>query len=119
MKKIEVIIPPGDANAVAQALAVEGVSGLTIGEVRGWGVGQRRDADLPRPAKVQLGAKLKVEIVVPAGEADAVMERLSDALRTSGLGPAKMFAFSVDGALHTRSGARDHEALAWRFEAGS
>ena len=40
MKKIEVIIPPSDVGAVARALAVEGVTGMTISEVQGWGVRQ-------------------------------------------------------------------------------
>jgi hypothetical protein len=47
------------------------------------------------------------------------MERLGEALTSSGLGPAKMFSSPVDRAVHTRSGARDHQALAWRFMAGS
>jgi nitrogen regulatory protein P-II 1 len=118
MKRIEVIIPPGDVSAIAQALAVDGVSGMTISEVMGWGVRQVRD-DESRPLKVKVSPKLKVDMVVPASEAEAIMDRVSAALQAGGLGPAKMFSSSVDTAVHTRSGARDHQALAWRFVAGS
>jgi nitrogen regulatory protein P-II 1 len=118
MRRIEVIIPPGDMGAIAQALAVEGVTGMTISEVKGWGVRQRAD-DQPAPAKVELSPKLKVEMVVPAGEAQAIMDRLADVLQASGIGPAKMFSSAVDAAVHTRSGMRDHQALAWRFVAGN
>jgi nitrogen regulatory protein P-II 1 len=119
MKKIEVIIPKGDADAVARALAVEGVSGMTISEVKGWGVRQSKvDAKEEAPAP-QVSPKLKVEMVVLANEAEVIMDRLSEALKTSGLGPAKMFSSSVDRIVHTRSGARDQQALAWRFVAGN
>ncbi len=118
MKKIEVIIPPGDVRKVAQALAVEGVTGMTISEVQGWGVRQSPEVQ-GGPPKVDVVPKLKVEIVVPAREAEAVTARITDALKSSGLGPAKLFSSSVEGAMHTRSGARDHQALAWRFVAGS
>ena len=120
MKKIEVIIPPNDAGAVARALAVAGVSGMTISEVRGWGVRQApMGAEPTPPGDVQVAAKMKVEMVVLANEAEAIMDRLADALKANGLGPAKMFSSPVDGIVHTRSGTRDHQALAWRFVAGN
>ena len=120
MKKIEVIIPPGDVGEVARALAVVGVTGMTISEVQGWGVRQApMSADQTPPGEVQVGAKLKVEMVVLANEAEEIMDRLAGALRASGLGPAKMFSSAVDGIVHTRSGTRDQQALAWRFVAGN
>ena len=119
MKRIEVIIPPGDVKAVAQALAVEGVTGMTISEVRGWGVRQRAAGPQTGPVEVELSPKLKVEIVVRATDVSAVMDRVTEALENSGLGPAKMFSSAVESAVHTRSGARDHQALAWRFVAGN
>ncbi len=120
MKKIEVIIPPSDVGAVARALAVEGVTGMTISEVQGWGVRQAPlSAEQTPPGEIQVVAKMKVEMVVLANEAAAIMDRLADALRASGLGPAKMFSSSVDGIVHTRSGTRDQQALAWRFVAGN
>jgi len=119
MKLIEVIIPPGDVEKVARALAVEGVTGMTLTQVHGWGVRRGLDTDeTGADGEVQLRPKLKVEMVVLANEADAVMERLESALTSSGLGPAKMFCWPVDAAVHTRSGTRDHQALAWRFVAG-
>jgi nitrogen regulatory protein P-II 1 len=118
MKRIEVIVPPGDVNAIARAIAVKGVTGMTISEVKGWGVRQRMDEGAG-PAKVEVNAKLKVEMVVLANEAEAIMDRISEALRASGLGPAKMFSSPVDGVVHMRSGARDRQALAWRFVAGA
>ena len=42
MKKIEVIIPPGDSETVARALAVEGVWGMTMVEAQGWGMRRGR-----------------------------------------------------------------------------
>jgi nitrogen regulatory protein P-II 1 len=119
MKKIEVIIPKGDVDAVARALAVEGVSGMTISEVKGWGVRQSKVDEKAEARPVQVSPKLKVEMVVLANEAEAVMDRLTEALKAGCLGPAKMFSSSVDGIVHTRSGARDHQALAWRFVAGN
>ena len=115
MKRIEVIIPPGDASVVAQAFAVQGVTGMTISEVQGWGVRQCPEDAESCPAQVEVSPKLKVEMVVLNNEAEAIMVRLTEALTASGLGPAKMFSSPVTDVVHTRSGARNDQALASRF----
>ena len=119
MKKIECYIQPYNLDTVAEALAVEGVVGMSVAEVKGFGVqkGFTR-GEAVKPGEFRFHPKMKVEMVVLANEADAVMERLESALTSSGLGPAKMFCWPVDAAVHTRSGTRDHQALAWRFVAG-
>ena len=38
MKKIECYIQPYDLDTVVEAMAVEGVVGMSVGEVRGFGV---------------------------------------------------------------------------------
>ena len=88
MKKIEVIIPPTTwARAGLEHLAVAGVTGMTISEVRGWGVRQApTGAEQTPPGDVQVAAKMKVEMVVLANEAEMTMDRLADALRTNGSG---------------------------------
>jgi nitrogen regulatory protein PII len=119
MKRIEVVVAPGDAGTIAQALAVEGVTGMTLSEVKGWGVTQPTGAEHAGPAGVEVKSKIKAEIVVPAHDADAIMDRLRTSIEEHGIGPAKMFCSPVDDAVHTRSGARGHQALAWRFVAGN
>ena len=48
MKKIEAIIRPFKLEEVKEALVEEGISGLTISEVSGYGQTERTHRNLPR-----------------------------------------------------------------------
>lgn len=77
MKKIECIIKPFKLDDVKAALTDIGISGMTISEVRGFGR-QKGHAELYRGAEYQIdfGPKVKIELVVPAGQvAEVVLPR--------------------------------------------
>src|SRR6266478_4237047 len=65
MKKIEAIIKPFKLDEVKEALAQEGVQGMTISEVKGFGR-QKGHAELYRGAEyvVDFLPKIKIEIIV-------------------------------------------------------
>ena len=65
MKKIECYIQPYNLDTVAEALAVEGVVGMSVAEVKGFGVqkGFTRGEDV-KPGEFRFHPKMKVEMVV-------------------------------------------------------
>jgi nitrogen regulatory protein P-II 2 len=116
MKRIEVIIPPGDAGTIARALAVEGVRGMTVVEAQGWGIrrglGQEKPSDV---GEIRVARKMKVDMVVHAHEAYEIVTRLKQVLDTSDVGPGKIFVSDIEDVLHTRTGERGQNALGGQF----
>ncbi len=112
MKKIEAIIKPFKLDEVKQALTEIGATGLTVGEVKGFGR-QKGHTELYRGAeyRVEFLPKVRIELVV----ADALVSRVVDAIartaRTDRIGDGKVFVLPVEDALRIRTGERGDEAL--------
>src|SRR5437764_6827794 len=92
MTKIECIIRPERFEDVNAALADLGVVGMTTTEVRGCGR-QRGYVERYRGMEyqVRLLPKMKLELVVPDGQVDAVIAAITQAGRTGEVGIAKDF----------------------------
>ncbi len=112
MKKIECYIQPYDLGTVAGALAVEGVRGMSVTDVKGFGVqrGFRRGDD-PRPDQYVFHPKIKVEMVVKEDDVERIIETIKGSLKTHQLGDGKIFVTPVDDAVRTRTGERGHDAI--------
>ena len=112
MKKIEVYIQPYSLDAVAQALAVEGVVGMTVTECKGFGVqrGFTRGEEV-KPGQYVFHPKMKVEMVVLEAEVEAVVERIRASLKSGQIGEGKIFISPVDDAIRTRTGERGRDAV--------
>jgi nitrogen regulatory protein PII len=112
MKKIEVYIQPYSLDAVAQALAVEGVLGMTVTECKGFGVqrGFTRGEEV-KPGQYVFHPKMKVEMVVLEAEIEAVIERIRASLKSGQIGEGKIFISPVDDAVRTRTGERGRDAV--------
>jgi len=112
MKKIEAIIKPFKLDEVKEALSKEGVQGMTIAEVKGFGR-QRGHTELYRGAEyvVEFLPKVKIEILVEDEKASAVTETILTAARTGRIGDGKIFIIPVDDAVRIRTGERGVDAL--------
>jgi nitrogen regulatory protein P-II 1 len=111
MKKVECITRPLRLEAVKEALAACGVSGMTVTEVHGCGrQGGRTQEGGGDPASLLL-PKVKVEAVIPDDKVEAVMTALADAARTGQVGDGKVFVLPVEEALRVRTGERGDAAL--------
>jgi nitrogen regulatory protein P-II 1 len=112
MKKIEVYIQPYSLDAVAKALAVEGVMGMTVTECKGFGVqrGFTRGEDV-KPGQYVFHPKMKVEMVVVEPEVEAVVERIRTSLKSGQIGEGKIFVSAIDDAIRTRTGERGRDAV--------
>jgi nitrogen regulatory protein P-II 1 len=112
MKKIEAIIKPFKLDEVKEALSKEGIQGMTISEVRGFGR-QRGHTELYRGAEyiVDFLPKVKIEILVTDEQASAVADTILTAARTGRIGDGKIFILSVDDAIRIRTGERGSDAI--------
>src|SRR5262245_24418198 len=112
MKLIIAIIKPFKLDAVRDALTAAGVQGLTVTEVKGYGR-QKGHTEIYRGAEyaVSFLPKLKVEVAVPAAEADRVVEAIAEAARTGQIGDGKIFVVDLQHALRIRTGETDSDAL--------
>ena len=112
MKLIIAIIKPHKLDDVREALTPLGVRGLTVSEVKGFGR-QKGQTEIYRGAEYQVNflAKLKVEVAVPAGLAEQVVEAIMQSAQTGRIGDGKIFVMDIDRAVRIRTGETDSEAL--------
>ena len=112
MKKIEAIIKPFKLDEVKEALAKQGIQGMTISEVKGFGR-QRGHTELYRGAEyvVDFLPKVKLEILVDDDKAGLVADTILDAARTGRIGDGKIFILPMEEAVRIRTGERGERAL--------
>ena len=112
MKKIEAIIKPFKLEEVKEALAMAGVQGMTVTEVKGFGR-QKGHTELYRGAEyvVDFLPKIKVEVAVAADRLDAIIEAIAAAARTGKIGDGKIFVFDLQQAVRIRTGESGAEAI--------
>ena len=113
MKMIVAVIKPSRLDAVLEAVTDAGASGLTVTEVRGYGR-QKGKTEVYRGAEyeVKLLPKVKLEIAVPTGVLEPVIEALQRTANTGKIGDGKVFVLDLEQALRIRTGERDAAAIA-------
>jgi len=113
MKMIVVVVKPSVTEAVMDALAGIGVSGLTVSEVRGHGR-QKGQTEIYRGAEynVTLVPKIRFEIAVDDGMATQVVDTITKAAKTGKIGDGKIFVMDLLSATRIRTGETDSEAVA-------
>jgi nitrogen regulatory protein P-II 2 len=112
MKLIIAVIKPFKLDEVRDALTALGVAGLTVSEVKGYGR-QKGHTEIYRGAEyaVHFLPKIKIEVAVPAEQADKVVEAISAAAKTGQIGDGKIFVMGLDHAVRIRTGETDDDAL--------
>lgn len=113
MKEIKAIIQPFMLERVCAALReIEGLPGITVSQVMGWGKTRAADArDTVQEDGVEFARKTKVELVVPAALAPKFVAAIETAARTSNIGDGKIFVYEVEEVVKIRTGERGEEAI--------
>ncbi|MFA4906460.1 MAG: P-II family nitrogen regulator [Candidatus Margulisiibacteriota bacterium] len=112
MKKIEAIIRSEKLEDLREALDAKGISSMTVTEVKGrgaqkgitleWRVGEYRVEFIP---------KIKVEMVVNAGDVEKVVEVILSVCSTGKVGDGKIFISSIEEVVRIRTRERGEKAL--------
>ncbi len=112
MKKIEAIIKPFKLDEVKEALNREGIQGMTVTEVKGFGR-QKGHTELYRGAEyvVDFLPKIKIELVITDEQAARAVEAIEQSARTGRIGDGKIFLFNMDEIVRIRTGERGTDAV--------
>jgi nitrogen regulatory protein PII len=104
LKKITAIIRPFKLDEVKEALVEEGIRGLTITEVRGYGR-QKGHTETYRGSEYQIEfiPKIKIEVVVEESKADNVVEAILKSAKTGQVGDGKIFISDVQEVIRIRT----------------
>jgi len=111
MKLITAIIKPFKLDDVKDALKSAGVTGVTVGEVRGFGR-QGGHTETYRGAEYQIDfvPKISVQIIVDDGLADDVVDTIVAAARTDKIGDGKVWVTDVARLVRIRTGEEGPDA---------
>ena len=112
MKKIEAIIRHFKLEEVKEALTEQGIHGMTVTEVRGFGR-QKGHTEMYRGTEYQvdLVPKLKLEIVVAAENCQHIVDTIIRSARTGQVGDGKIFVSDLAEAVRIRTGESGKDAL--------
>jgi len=112
MKKIEAILKPFKLDEVKEALAREGIQGMTVSEVKGFGR-QKGHTELYRGAEyvVDFLPKIKIELLLDDADALRACKVIEETGRTGKIGDGKIFVLPVDDVIRIRTGERGADAV--------
>ncbi len=112
MKLVTAIIKPFKLDDVREALTEQGIRGLTVTEVKGFGR-QKGHTELYRGAEyvIDFLPKLKIEIAVPTEQVNDVIEVITRTANTGKIGDGKIFITSLEQAIRIRTGETGQDAL--------
>ena len=112
MKKIEAIIKPFKLEEVKDALGEEGIEGMTVSEVKGFGR-QKGHTEIYRGSEytVDFLPKIKIELVVADGKVDSAVAPIVKAAKTGKIGDGKVFVSAVQEAIRIRTEEKGEQAV--------
>ncbi len=112
MMLVTAILKPFALDDVRTGLEDLDVSGMTVGEVSGYGR-QRGHTEFYRGADyhVEFVPKVRVEVVVDDASVDRVVEVVVKAARTGKIGDGKVWVTPVETVVRVRTGERGADAL--------
>ena len=108
MKEIKAIIRPGKLRDVAEELhAIDGLPGVTVSEIKGFGKGKARNAkDKVFYEMVEFIPRVKLEVVVNDEMVDEVINVIQKYAHTGNTGDGKIFVSTVDDVVKIRTNER-------------
>ena len=112
MKKIEAIIQPFRLEPVKEALHAISVKGMTVSEVKGFGV-QKGIREVYRGMEYQVDflPKIKLEIIVDQPMVEQVVKKILESARTGKIGDGKIFVLPVEEVIRVRTGESGKDAI--------
>lgn len=112
MNKIEAIIRPHKLEDLRAALEDVGITGMTVGEVRGFGR-QKGHHELYRGREyaVAFQPKIKIEVAVKSELTEKVIDVIRQSVNTGQVGDGKIFVYPIQDVVRIRTGERAEEAI--------
>ena len=112
MMKIEAVIQPSVFEAVKEALTEQGISGMTISEVRGHGRQKgHTETYRGREYSVDLLPKVKIEVVLDDAQVSAAVDAILKTASTGKIGDGKIFLSKIEDVIRIRNQERGAMAV--------
>ena len=112
MKLITAVIKPFKLDEVKDALKSNGVTGITVTEVRGFGrQGGHTETYRGAEYKIDFVPKVSMSIVIDDDQVDTVVDIIAAAARTDKIGDGKIWVTDVDRVVRIRTGEEGHDAI--------
>lgn len=106
MKKIEAIIRSERLKDVTEALRKSGIGGMTVSEVRGFGVQTKR------PENFLFVHKARIEIYAQDKQVKGIISAILMQCATGSVGDGKIAVFDMEDCVRVRTGERKNKAIA-------
>jgi len=112
MKKIEAIIRHFKLEDVKNSLAEQGIHGMTVTEVRGFGR-QKGYSEMYRGTEyaIDFVPKVKLEIVCSDDNLKKVIDVILQTAQTGNIGDGKIFITDLTDVIRIRTGEMGEDAL--------
>ncbi|MEC7565148.1 MAG: P-II family nitrogen regulator [Planctomycetota bacterium] len=112
MKKIEAIIRHFKLEDVKNSLAEQGIHGMTVAEVRGFGR-QKGHSEMYRGTEyaIDFVPKVKLEIVCSDDNLKKVIDVILQTAQTGNIGDGKIFITELTDVIRIRTGEMGEEAI--------
>lgn len=112
MKYIVAIIQPYKFDAVRDALLKQGVAGIIVSEVQGYGHEEGKE-EVYRGVKYEINfrPKIKLEIAVSDERSETVVEIIHKSSESGRVGDGKIFIFDLEQAVRIRTGEIGESAV--------
>jgi len=112
MKKVEAIVRHFKLEDVKNALNENGVLGMTVSEVRGFGR-QKGHTEMYRGTEytVDFVPKVKIEVICSDDNLQNVVDTILKSAQTGQIGDGKIFVYDLQDSIRIRTGETGEEAL--------
>ena len=112
MKLVTAIIKPFKVEDVKDALQKQGVNGMTLSDVSGYGR-QGGHVEVYRGAEytVELVPKVRIEALINDSDVKKVVDAILVAAKTGKIGDGKIWVTPVEEVVRVRTGDRDSDAI--------
>ena len=113
MKEIKAIIQPFMLTRVVTALhKIEGLPGITISEIKGFGKTRgSKEKEISDDGVYEFIPKNKIEIVVQDDLVETVMNSIQENAHTGNPGDGKIFVYDVGDVIKIRTNERGENAI--------
>ncbi len=112
MKLVTAVIKPFKLDDVKDALKANGITGITVTEVRGFGrQGGHTETYRGAEYKIDFVPKVSVDVVVDDAVVDAAVEAIRSSAATGKIGDGKIWVSDVERVVRIRTGEEGVDAV--------
>ncbi len=112
MKLVTAVIKPFKLDDVKDALKANGITGITVTEVRGFGrQGGHTETYRGAEYKIDFVPKVCVDLVVDDAQVDAAIEAITSSAATGKIGDGKVWVTDVSRLVRIRTGEEGGDAV--------